>query len=84
MIKLSAVITFSFISFTFSLCPAFAQYRQTCSSDLIGGFNCRDNNGGRIQIQNDMLGGYTIRNKNSGQRCTVQSDIMGGHRTRCR
>lgn len=63
--------------------PVNAQYRQTCSSDLMGGYNCRDNNGGRTTIQSDMLGGYTIRNGSTGQRCSMQSDMLGGYTTRC-
>ena len=64
--------------------PANAQYNQRCSSNLMGGYNCRDNNGGRTRIQSDMMGGYRINNQNSGQRCTMQSDLMGGYTTRCR
>ena len=66
--------------------PSIAQYRSTCSRDLFGTVSCRDQNGGRLEMDRDIFGDLnsTFTDGHGNRtRCTSSRDIFGDVTTTC-
>ena len=61
-----------------------AQYQQTCRTDYLGGYSCRDNFGNDVRVRPSIgpYGGIEARD-NYGNRCRRYQDYLGQIVTKC-